>query len=335
MKLAVWENPGNKNDIRVYANGLVGQPKDVKVYLVANGEACRLKASPETAQPQALAAFIASGGQEILDQDFDAVVAMARAPSTRSPRPPKAKAPRSVIAGDREAAAAELDLTTIPVPEPVTIGIDHREPEALFTLLSNLPNVTVTREALGVGDIEINGGDILIERKCCTGEARTDFESSVIDDDKRLFFQSEKLKLQSDCVPIVMIEGPVHEASQSMLVQAVDGALSFLITIQGMSVINTLNLNHSAYMILKLAVHAKSGLGYDLALRGKKPVQLSNQLAFTLEGLPGVSARTAKALADKFGTMAGLVAATQQEILTVPGLGKKRLEGIWRVLHGE
>ena len=99
--------------------------------------------------------------------------------------------------------------------------------------------------------------------------------------------------------------------------------------------INTLKLNHSAYMILKLAVHTKSGLGYDLALRGKKPVQLSNQLAFTLEGLPGISAKTAKALADKFGTMAGLVAATQQEILTVPGLGKKRLEGIWRVLHGE
>ena len=335
MKLAVWENPRNKKDIRVYVNGLAGLTKEVKVYLIASGTGCQLKASPAAEQANAMESFIASGGTEILQQDFHTVVADAKQPGSRGSVSSWGAASRSVVAGDRKAAAAELDLTSISVPEPINIRIDHREPEALFTLLSGLENVTVTRDSLPLGDIEINGGDILIERKCCTGEARTDFESSVINDDKRLFFQSEKLKLQCDCLPVVLVEGPVHEASQSMLVQAVDGALSFLITIQGMSVINTLNLNHSAYMILKLAVHAKSGLGYDLALRGKKPVQLSNQLAFTLEGLPGVSAKTAKALADRFGTMAGLVAASEKEILSVPGLGKKRLEGIWRVLHGE
>ncbi|WP_304526926.1 hypothetical protein [Halomonas sp. I5-271120] len=106
----------------------------------------------------------------------------------------------------------------------------------------------------------------------------------MVDDDHRLFFQSEKMRLAEDIVPIVLLEGCAHEHSRGMLDQAVDGMLSYLITLQKMNVLTTYSLTHTAYMVLKLATHDRSGLGYEPPLRGKKPRQQRDQLSFVLEG---------------------------------------------------
>lgn len=232
----------------------------------------------------------------------------------------------------RAQEANRLDLSTIKVPEEVLIEIDHREPDSLFAEFDGLENVRIERVDLDAGDIIINKR-IVIERKCCTG-ARTDFEASIVDDDKRLFFQSEKLRLIDDMTPVIMIEGPVHQNSRTMLIQQIDGALSFLTVLQGLSVLNTLSLRHSAYMILKLATHDRSGLGYELSLRPKKPKALSDQMAFVLEGAQGISSKTAKALAGKFPTLSQLSAASREDIKTVAGMGPKRVDSLWKLIHG-
>lgn len=111
---------------------------------------------------------------------------------TRSKRPGSSPANRApALSGSRLDEAEALDLASIPVPDPVLIRIDHREPAALFEALQGLPNVTLERTDLGLGDIEIQGRETryVIERKCCAETvARTDFEASVVGDDKRLFF---------------------------------------------------------------------------------------------------------------------------------------------------
>lgn len=74
-----------------------------------------------------------------------------------------------------------------------------------------------------------------------------------------------------------------------------------------------------------------SGLGYKPPLRGKKPRATADRLAFVLEGLPGVSANLARRLAERFGSLAGLVAASDAELREIEGLGPKRLAQILTV----
>src|SRR5690606_5466971 len=100
-----------------------------------------------------------------------------------------------------------LDLATIKVPEPVSIVIDHREPSELVELLRGLPNVEVEHRALDLGDILINDR-VIVERKCCDrASGGTDFEASVIEDGKRLFNQSERLKFADDMMAVILLEG--------------------------------------------------------------------------------------------------------------------------------
>lgn len=237
--------------------------------------------------------------------------------------------PASVTPQERMREVAALDPASIPVPDPVVIRIDHREPPALFAALDGLPNVHVERCELPLGDIEINGRYV-IERKSCRNarQGRTDFEASVIDEGKRLFTQSERLRLAENCVPIVLLEGEPHLFQQAMTPAQVDGAVSFLAVVQRLNVLTTLSVEHTAYLLVKLATHDRSGLGYVPPLRGKKPAGREAQLAFVLEGLPGISGTLAKRLAATFGTLAALVQATDADLLAVEGLGPKRLRDL-------
>ena len=224
-------------------------------------------------------------------------------------------------------------LSSIKVPDPVDIRIDHREPAELIDMLSSIGNVNVERCALELGDIELNG-EILIERKCCTSSnSGTDFENSIINDDKRLHIQSERMKFE-DKIPIILLEGDVYNNSQRMLIQSVDGAISFLCAIQRLSVIPTYNLEHTAYLILKLATHHRSGLGYELGLRSKKPKALLDQKSFVLEGLPGVNAELSRRILKRFGSIHKFMLADKSEMLSVKGLGEKTTDKIIAVIHG-
>lgn len=353
MRITLWHPPQNPQRVRAYLNHMERLPQDVKAFVVPHGNGVKLSVSDAAATPAVLEALheagVLSEGQPLEAVPFSVFEERAQpgagkaGRATRAKRPgssPSNRAPARSLSGSRLGEAEVLDLATIPVPDPVLIRIDHREPAALFDALEGLPNVTVERVELALGDIEIQGRETcyVIERKCCaeTG-ARTDFEASVVGDDKRLFFQSEKLRLEQGITPVVLLEGAVHDNSRGMLVQAIDGMLSFLVTIQRMNVINTYSLHHTAYVLLKLAAHDRSGLGYEPPLRGRKPAGLPReaQLAFVLEGMPGVSGNIARLLAERFGSMAALVAASEADLAAVPGMGPKRVAQIRAILRGD
>jgi excinuclease ABC subunit C len=44
----------------------------------------------------------------------------------------------------------------------------------------------------------------------------------------------------------------------------------------------------------------------------------------SLLALPGIGPKTAKLLLDRFGTLDAVLAATEEEIRTIPGMGAKR-----------
>ena len=234
---------------------------------------------------------------------------------------------------DKEKSAEALDITTIKIPNRIKVIVDTREPKELVSILKLHPQIDVEVEQLELGDIIIND-TVIIERKNCTSlENATDFENSIVDKEKRLFTQSERLKLQDDYIPIILLEGNCYDNSKRMLIQQVDGAISFLVSIQKISILVTYNLNHTAYLIAKLGTHHQDGLGYELGLRSKSPEKLLDKKAFVLEGITGVSAKIAKELLNHFGTIQAVSNSTIDELTKINGVGKSKALKIIEVLR--
>jgi len=245
-------------------------------------------------------------------------------------------------AAARAKESGRLDISKIKMPGNITIEVDHRETKLISELLSKHPNITVSRVALELADFRIEdreGNELLIERKRCqrteaSPDAHTDFESSIIVDG-RLFDQSERLKFKAansdhQVIPIILLEGDVHSNSHSMLIQQIDGAISFLGVVQKISVLSSYGANHSAWMVAKLASHFVDGLFTPVARHKSKPKALWNQKLYVLESLPGVSSGIAESLLERFGSVRA--AAEERDLASVKGIGPKRSREIVRVL---
>lgn len=321
-----WQPDGYPNGGRLYVNGL---PSSGKCFLTLKKGSIVLVTDGPGADSAALRdrlvrEVVAQGWLTSKDVDnWDAWVELGGQRNHD-----RREAPPAPIRMPEAPAAHGLDITRIPIKEPIHIQVDHREPEAIVQLLRSAPKVTVEVCALPLGDYVIDSR-IIVERKSVA-----DFEASVVDDDKRLFTQSERMKHQPDLLAVCLLEGDVFGRRQRMSVEQITGAITFLGMIQGMNVLNTLDHIHSAYLLVKLGQHAGAGLGYDLALRGKKPKALLSAKLFVLEGIPGVSSALARTLLCTFGSIAAIAAATPAELEEVPGIGRKRAQQIREVLAG-
>lgn len=356
MRLAKWENPRKKGEVRIYINGLYPFKKGTiipKIFAIDASPGFTVKASLKKGEEFDLEDATLKFRQGLVDAGFirsidefvawDALVEFAEKMAKDSEKKKKDKPRNDRVSGKVEpkiekvssnparfAEAFRLDLTSIEFPQKAEIFVDHRENPRLINLLREHPMLDVKVESLYVGDVQIvspEKGTVIIERKDCDKgdpEQRTDFENSIMNDDKRLFNQSEKMKLVEGGLPIILLEGDVYGNSNRMLVQQIDGALSYLSTIQMASVLPTYNIEHSAYMITKLARHFLFGLGYELALRPKKPEAMQDKKAFILEGIEGVSASLARLLLHHFGSINRIAAASVEEILQVDGVGPKK-----------
>ncbi len=239
---------------------------------------------------------------------------------------PGAAVPRqSRTCATPQAASAEmLDVATIKVPNPITIRVDHREPEEVIRELRKAPNTTIEVCTLELGDYSVND-QLFIERKTVA-----DFEASIVDS-KRLFDQSERIKMEPASVGVVLLEGDWTRA-QRMLPQQVIGAMSFLAAIQGMSVWQTTGPVCTAYTIVKLATHLCNGLGYELGLRQHKPQSLLDAKSYVLEGCPGINVELSRRLIAHFGSIAAVARASAAELREVDGVGPKKAQRVVEVL---
>lgn len=249
---------------------------------------------------------------------------------------PAATRMRSVQAVDAAPAGYSLpsgglhdfDIATIPIHEDVTFEVDHREPDGLFELLRKAPFANVVRASLSLGDVRING-NILIERKTVA-----DFEASVIDPDKRLFNQAERLSFEPETLCFIIIEGDLYRQSSRMTMQQITGAFTYLSSIKGLSVIQVPDMTATAYTMAKIAQHSRHGLGYNLALRTNKGKPMLSARSYVLEGLPGVNATLAQRLLERFGSVAAVMAADATALATVEGIGKTIAGRIVEVSQG-
>ena len=203
--------------------------------------------------------------------------------------------------------------------KPVTIVIDHREPEEIFNAFGAIKGVQVEKQVLPVGDFVFQGG--IVERKTAH-----DLSQSVID--KRLFFQSDAMAAtEGQILRAVIIEGNPYGPGR-LSVNALDGAISYLAVLQGLTVLSSVSPQHTANLVARMASHAIHGLDYQISYREAKPKKIDDQIVFLLQGLPGIGIETAKALLRHFGSLLPVFNATPAELCAVDGIGKKTAESI-------
>lgn len=204
------------------------------------------------------------------------------------------------------------------------IVIDHRESRSpVYQALMKYPGVQVTVRELSCGDY-LPHASFAVERK----EAN-DFVLSIMD--RRLF--SQVLRLKDEYAQVLfLIEGDPYKTRSKITPEAIRGALSYLIAIEGVSVISVRDATESTHLLATLARHMQEGLGYEIALRSFKPKVLTDLSQYLVEGLPGIGPSSAKALLRHFGSAQAVFNASAEQLCQVPGLGRKTADRIREAL---
>lgn len=208
--------------------------------------------------------------------------------------------------------------------ESVIIYADSREDAALISLIERAGCIVKTK-LLDVGDYIVSDRAV-VERK-----TRMDFESSLIDG--RLFDQASRISSAYERV-VYIIEG--KSFANRINRNALMAAISSLILNNGISVFFTRNMNATAELIAALA--KKEQVKSKRTILIKKPVKTSNinrQLLYVVSALPGIGDLTAEKLLLHFRTLSNLFSATEQEIASVKGIGKKRARELARFIRTE
>jgi ERCC4-type nuclease len=332
MRLNIWENNGFQ---RVYINDL---SKDGKIWLQSR------QGQTTVFFEQGVNGFTP---QDVLDRVADhlgcnprifadVVAAVQSSPVVRRGAQPGSRAsarrgipdqpiPRNGGWTAKHTEILDPNIMSYPLETMVTLYVDDREPAEMVDRLRQVKNLDVQIASLETGDYLVHE-KLIIERKTAA-----DLVASVIEDKKRIFNQVERL-VGSGMRFVLLIEGDIYRET-NMQLPAVNGLLSYLSVIPGVSIIPTLSMTQSAYLMVTMIKHAVQGLGYDLGLRGSGPKDPAPAVAFVLEGIPGVSATTASALHRHFGSIQGVCQASLAELLKVPGIGKVRAEIIFNTLR--
>lgn len=177
---------------------------------------------------------------------------------------------------------------------------------------------------LEIGDYVLSGR-VAVKRKTAN-----DFVQSVLDG--QLFNQTGKLRLNFERA-VVLIEGDVYSTRLPIPREAIDGALSVLVTVEGVSVLYVRNPSACADLIFRMAKHAQQGLDHEVAFRRGKVAPGKEEALFCIEGVVGVGPATARRLLVRFRSIHAFMNASKQELMAVSGIGATKAERIYQSIH--
>jgi Fanconi anemia group M protein len=210
------------------------------------------------------------------------------------------------------------------MPEIIVDSRESRSP--VISALQKTEGVTVVVRELSCGDY-LPHPSFGIERK----DAQ-DFVLSVMD--RRLFAQVKRMKDEYERV-LFLVEGNPYDTRSGMQPEAIRGALSYLMAIEGVSLVTVESVSHTAPLLVTLARHLQEGLGYEVPLRMAKPKNTADLSQYLVEGLPGIGPTTAQTLLASFGSAELVFNASVAELCAVPGIGKKTAERIREALSAK
>lgn len=213
------------------------------------------------------------------------------------------------------------------------------EPRAIRNLLSDLV------ECPQGWDITLftNSGKVGIERKKVPG----DLLSSV--DDGRL--NREILALREECtVSIILLHGAIYYNKNDTV--RLGKRTSYYWTRKGVTnLLRTIQYVEGCYLeqarnnfeLVQVMHNLQEYFDRKehLSIRGRSPIRsdwikpiYTEKVRYWMDGLPGVGARGAMLLTERFSTPMSLFQASIEEIMEVPGIGRALATGIYSFLRG-
>ncbi|RME53769.1 DEAD/DEAH box helicase [Candidatus Woesearchaeota archaeon] len=205
----------------------------------------------------------------------------------------------------------------------VSIYADHRERgSGVLRELAGL-GVKVELKSLDIGDFLLSDR-VVVERK----EVR-DFVDSLIDG--RLLSQAKDLKRYAR--PIIVIEGEGDVFSQrNVHPNAIRGALAALAIDFGITLLQTKSPAETAQLLVAMARREQEFQGRSPRLIAGKPTSLAELQEFIVGALPGIGVKLARPLLERFGSVRGVMNASENELRAVPLIGTAKAKRIEDVL---
>ena len=210
------------------------------------------------------------------------------------------------------------------VEKRIKIIADHREiPSGVVHELTQL-GVEVEARQLSVGDF------ILSDRVGVERKSVGDFLQSIVD--KRLLGQAKQLGETFER-PVLILEGRSLYSRRMIHPNAIRGALAALAVEFKIPILPTRDEKETALILAAIARREQVEEAREVAIRGEpKSLALPEQQRFVVEGLPGVSAVLAKRLLEHFGTVERVMAASEDKLRQVRGIGPEKAKKIKLVL---
>lgn len=213
---------------------------------------------------------------------------------------------------------------------PLQVSIDDREPDTLEQEFRKLGNMIIHRRRLEVGDYLFDR-DFLVERKSIS-----DFCLSI--KDGRLFQQAGKLR-NSRIPSCLILEGKNKEFKNTdFSSKALQGILLSMSLAFRLPVLRTKNIEETVQVMLQgFKQLTRDKLGEQHFYPRPSPSKLKKdpllvQKIHILEGFPGIGADKAARLLLKYGNLEAVFAANADDLLDVPGIGKKTVDVIFEIL---
>ncbi|MGP8127678.1 MAG: DEAD/DEAH box helicase [Candidatus Bathyarchaeia archaeon] len=208
--------------------------------------------------------------------------------------------------------------------EQIVVVADSRELGALVTRELAKLGALVKSETLQVGDFVLSDR-VVVERK-----EVDDFASSIIDG--RLFQQAAKLK-DAYVKPVIIVEGESLTGSGRVRPEAMMGAYASILMDYGIPIVWTQKPSETAQLMF--AISRREQIQEKRAPRimtVAKPKTLQEEQEFIISSLPNIDRTRAKKLLTSFHTPQRIFQASEEELMSTPGIGEKISQEIRRVL---
>ncbi|MHB8634166.1 MAG: DEAD/DEAH box helicase [Thermoplasmatota archaeon] len=275
-------------------------------------------------------------GQSRLDAPESGALAAAP-PSSGTGAPPMANgsaraasSPGAAPASNGPARDSPTPIAYVPPPAAApalgagpAITCDHREKPGGVARHLHALGAHLEFRQLEVGDFVLSDR-VVAERKECA-----DFVASLLDG--RLF---EQLKaLQSYPRPLLILEGESLAGHRNVSPEALMGALASVVIDYGVPVLQSRDPLETARLLVAVAKREQQREGRRVVVRPGRPAMSDAERAlYVLCGLPGVSDVLAERLWRHFGSVGAVLAAPEELLAAVAGVGQARAALIRRVL---
>ena len=221
-----------------------------------------------------------------------------------------------MIGADQSQVETESAHPTDAAARRHVLRVDFSERHAaLLDLARTCADFDVRMDRLGVGDYCIDGR-VVIERK-----TYADFAMSIADG--RLFPQAAALA-RSPHRPVVLLEGPKPAKMPDVHPHALKGAMVSLAVMWRLPVLQARDPEDSLRILRFVAHQLRNSDPGILRRYDRKPKRLASRKLYVLQGLPGIGPALARRLLLQFGSIERVVAADEDTLTEVRGVGRKK-----------